>query len=168
MSAMPWIPCPSCGRDLPPQQRYTDVPLAGARIAVSDAGESVRALWDGDLTTAWVTSGSHGDEWIEIAFPEPVVVSSVELRVPGRGRLYGRNLHVSVADGEGPFRRIGVVAADPPPRPGEPPYMPRQVLLFDPVAARRLRIEQVAQAGKPWGVAELKLWTPFDRPPESR
>jgi hypothetical protein len=152
----------------PPQQRYTDVPLAGARIAVSDAPESARALWDGDVTTAWVTSGSHGDEWIEIAFPEPVVVSSVELRVPGRGRLYGRNLHVSVADGAGPFRRIGVVAADPPPRPGEPPYMPRQVLLFEPVAARRLRIEQVAQAGKPWGVAELKLYTPEGRPAAAR
>lgn len=153
---------------VPPPMRHTTLPLAGARITVSDAVESVGALGDGDVTTAWVTSGSHGDEWIEVAFPEPVRVSRIQLQVPGRGRLYGRNLHVAVADAAGPFRRLGVVSANPPPRPGEAPFMPEQVLLFEPVTARRIRIEQVAQAGKPWGVAELKLWGPFDRPPEPR
>jgi hypothetical protein len=88
--------------------------------------------------------------------------------VPGRGRLYGRNLHVSVAGAGGPFRRIGVIAANPAPRAGELPYLPEQVLLFEPVTVARIRIEQVAQAGKPWGVAELRLWSPFDQPPEAR
>jgi hypothetical protein len=151
-----------------PGARHTELALSGARLTVSDAAEKAAALRDGDPATAWVTSGSHGDEWIEVAFAQPTVVSMVQLRVPGRGRLYGRNLHVSVADARGPFRRIGVVSAKPAPQPGEPPYMPEQVLLFDPVTASRLRIEQVAQAGKAWGVAELKLWTPFDRPPEPR
>lgn len=153
---------------VPTPMRYAVLPLTGARITVSDAADSARALWDGDAATAWVTSGSHGDEWIEVAFAGPVLVSRAHLRMPGRGRLYGRNLHVSVADATGPFRRIGVVSPNPAPQPGDPPYLPEQILLFEPVTATRLRIEQVAQAGKPWGVAELTLWTPFERLPESR
>lgn len=159
---------PSLVLAVPPPVRDALLPLAGARLTVSDAAASAPALGDGDAETAWVTSGSHGDEWIEVAFAEPVLVSRVELRVPGRGRLYGRNLHVSVADADGPFRRVAVVSAVPPPRPGEPPYMPEQVLLLEPVRASRVRIDQVAEAGKPWGVAELRLWTPLARPPDPR
>jgi hypothetical protein len=151
-----------------PRSRYVTVPLSGARISVSDAPEQARALVDGDEATAWITSASDGDEWIEIHLQSPATIAQVHLRVPGRGRLYGRNLHVSVADAAGPFRRIGVVAANPAPRAGEPPYLPEQVLLFEPVTAARIRIGQVAQAGKAWGVAELRLWSPFDRPAEPR
>ena len=46
--------------------------------------------------------------------------------------------------------------------------MPEQVLLFEPVTASRMRVEQVAQAGKPWGVAELRLWSRVERPQEAR
>lgn len=153
---------------VPPARSDAPVELAGARVTVSDAADLASALTDGDASTAWTTGGSHGDEWIEVALGAPAVLSSVELRVPGRGRLYGRNLHVSVAGAEGPFRRVGVVAANPVPRPGEAPYVPEQVLLFEPVTAQRIRVEQVAQAGKAWGVAELTLWGPAARPPDPR
>jgi hypothetical protein len=150
-----------------PPLTYDAVGLARARITVSDAADRASALTDGDEATAWTTAGSHGDEWIEIALAEPARIGRLELRVPGRGRLWGRNLHVSVADAGGPWRRLGVVSATPPARPGDA-YVPRQVLLFEPVTAARVRIEQVAQAGKAWGVAELRLWSRADRTAEPR
>ena len=92
----------------------------------------------------------------------------LELRVPGRGRFWGRNLRISVAGTDGVLRRIAAVSPVPPAGPGEPPRGALQVLLFEPAVLTRFRLEQVARAGKPWGVAELRLFSPVDRPAASR
>jgi hypothetical protein len=145
------------------QRRYLPVDLSRATVRVSEAGERASLLTDGDEATAWLTDGSHGDEWIEVVLPEPVELGRLELRVPGRGRLWGRNLRLSVAGADGVLRRIAAVSPLPPAGPGEPPRGARQVLLFEPLTATRVRVEQVARAGKAWAVAELRLFSPGDR-----
>jgi hypothetical protein len=70
--------------------------------------------------------------------------------------MFGRNVHVSVERPDGSLERIAVVSGAPPIDPGRTTD-PRQVLLFDPVATAHVRLTQVAEAGKPWGVAELTI-----------
>jgi hypothetical protein len=145
--------------------RYEPIDLRAAVVTVSEAPDRSVALFDGDPETSWATSGPQGDDWIDVALPHPVRLGRIELRVPGRGRLFGRNIHVSVGPAGGPLTRVAVVAGLPPIEPGATAGA-RQVLLFSPVIASRIRLTQVAEAGKPWGVAELRIDRRVDEPSE--
>lgn len=147
--------------DRPP--RYQPIDLRSAVVTASDAADRVPALFDGDPGTSWTTAGPQGDDWIEVSLPQPVRIGRIELRVPGRGRLYGRNLHVSVGTTDGSLLRVGVVSGLPPIEPGATKDA-RQVLLFEPVVTSRLRLTQVAEAGKPWAVAEMRIDRRLDEP----
>jgi hypothetical protein len=147
----------------PHPARYEPLDLSSAAVTVSESPERVAALLDGDAGTSWMTAGPQGDDWIEVALPSPVRLGRVELRVPGRGRLYGRNIHVLVGGADGPLTRVAVVAGLPPIEPGAQAGA-RQVLLFAPVVASRIRLVQVAAAARPWGVAELRVDRRLDEP----
>jgi hypothetical protein len=146
--------------------RYAPIDLRGAVVTASEAPDRVAALVDGDPETSWTTAGPQRDNWIDVVLPQAARLGRIELRVPGRGRLYGRNLHLSVAAADGSLTRVAVVAGLPPIEPGATADA-RQVLLFVPVVTRRLRIAQVAEAGKPWSVAEMRIDRRLDEPAEA-
>jgi hypothetical protein len=143
--------------------RYEPVDLRSAVVAASEAPERVFALFDGDAGTSWMTAGPQGNDWIEVALPHPVRLGRVELRVPGRGRLYGRNIHVLVEGPSGSLARVAVVSGLPPIEPGAAAGA-RQLLIFAPVLTSRIRLAQVAAAARPWGVAELRIDRRLDQP----
>lgn len=136
--------------------RYEAVDMRSVVVTASESADSVAALVDGDPATWWSTAGPQGGNWIDLVLPRPVRIGRVELRVPGRGRLYGRNIHVLVQGPEGQFRRVPVVSGLPPVDPGVRAGA-RQLLIFAPVVASRVRLVQVAEAVRPWGVAELRI-----------
>jgi Dolichyl-phosphate-mannose-protein mannosyltransferase len=136
--------------------RYEAVDLRSAVVTASESAERVAAMVDGDPATWWSTAGPQGGDWIEVALPHPVRVGRVELRVPGRGRLYGRNIHVLVGGAGEPLTRVAVVSGLPPIDP-DGRAGARQLLIFSPVVASRIRLAQVAEAARPWGVAELRI-----------
>jgi hypothetical protein len=143
--------------------RYEPVDLRDAVVTASEAPERVAALTDGDPGTWWATAGPQGGNWLDVSLPRPVRIGRVELRVPGRGRLYGRNIHVLVGRADGPMDRVAVVSGLPPIEPGARAGA-RQLLLFEPVVASRMRLVQVADAARPWGVAELRIDRRVDEP----
>ena len=135
-------------------------------MTVSEAPERARALFDGDAGTSWMTAGPQGGDWIDVSLPHPVRLGRVELRVPGRGRLYGRNIHVLLGGPEGELKRVPVVSGLPPIDPGATAGA-RQLLIFPPSITSRVRLSQVAAAGRPWAVAELRIDRRIDEPEES-
>jgi 4-amino-4-deoxy-L-arabinose transferase-like glycosyltransferase len=139
-----------------PPVRYAPIDLRAARVTTSEAPDRAGALTDGDPATSWTTSGPQGSDWIDVVLPRPERIGRIELRVPGRGRLFGRNVHVSVEGADGALERVAVVSGAPPIDPGGTTD-PRQVLLFEPVVTAHVRLTQVAEAGKAWGVAELTI-----------
>jgi hypothetical protein len=143
--------------------RYEPLDLRAAVVTTSDAPERAAALVDGDPGTAWTTSGPQGSDWIDVVLPRPARIGRVELRVPGRGRLFGRNIHVSVEAPDGSLGRVAVVSGLPAIEPGATAD-PRQVLLLEPVVTAHVRLTQVAEAGKAWGVSELRIDRRIDEP----
>jgi 4-amino-4-deoxy-L-arabinose transferase-like glycosyltransferase len=143
--------------------RYEPIDLRSAVVTASESLERVPALLDGDFATSWSTAGPQGGDWIEVSLPQPARIGRVELRVPGRGRLYGRNIHVLVSGPDGSMSRVAVVAGLPPIDPGAQAGA-RQLLLFAPVVTTRIRLAQVAEAARPWGVAELRIDRRIDEP----
>lgn len=144
--------------------RYEPVDLRTAVVTASEAPERVAALTDGDPETWWATAGPQGGNWLDVSLPRAVRLGRVELRVPGRGRLYGRNIHLLVGDADGPLTRVAVVSGLPPIEPGARAGA-RQLLIFAPVVASRLRLVQIAEAARPWGVAELRIDRRVDESP---
>jgi hypothetical protein len=144
--------------------RYEPVDLRSAVVTASESPDRVATLVDGDPGTWWSTAGPQGGNWIDVALPRPARIGRVELRVPGRGRLYGRNVHVLVAGADGVFARVAVVSGLPPIDPGGRPGA-RQLLIFAPVTTSRIRLAQVAEAARPWGVAELRVDRRVDEAP---
>jgi hypothetical protein len=128
-----------------------------ATIRASDERQDPRAMVDGDPRTAWSTSEPlHGDEWIEVSFPQPMRVARVELvtrRVPGG---HDPELSVMASDGAG-FQPVASVSARPPLREQATGRPLSQELMLKPRPVRALRILQLGRRAEPWDVAELRI-----------
>jgi hypothetical protein len=139
---------------------YEEVKPALPWLSASFGKEGLPALVDGDRETAWTTAAPQAPgEWIQVDLPAPRTIGSVELLLRGRGRMYGKNLHVFVTEDGKEWSRVSVMQGRPPvaaqlPSPGGS----AQVLIFEPRRVRALRIEQVGRRERAWGVAELRLF----------
>jgi hypothetical protein len=146
----------------PPADRpvYEEVRPGAGWLSASEGQDGLPALVDGDRETAWMTRGAQTPgAWIRIDLPEARTVGSVELLLRGRGRTFGKNLHVFVTEDGREWSRVNVLQGRPPVTSQLPsPDGPAQVLVFQPRRIRGIRIEQVGRRERPWGVAELRLF----------
>ncbi|HEY3119890.1 MAG TPA: glycosyltransferase family 39 protein [Vicinamibacteria bacterium] len=135
-----------------------EVDLGDARLSASDNPGGLPAMIDGDPKTSWVTSGPlRGDEWIEVAFAEPLRLARIELltqRVPER---HDPELAVMADDGTG-YQPVASVSARPPLREQAAAGRPlSQELMLKPRLVRGVRILQLGRRSDPWDVAEIRI-----------
>ncbi|HVD77487.1 MAG TPA: discoidin domain-containing protein, partial [Vicinamibacteria bacterium] len=128
-------------------------------LSASEAPDRLTALVDGDRETAWMTA--HGQAlgaWIRIELPAPRTIGGLQLLLRGRGRTFGKNLHVFATEDGREWSRVDVLQGRPAVTAQLPsPEGPAQVLIFEPRRVKALRIEQVGRRERAWGVAELRL-----------
>jgi hypothetical protein len=146
----------------PPEDRpaYEELRPAPQWLSASEAPDRLAALVDDDRTTAWMTTGGQTPgAWIRIDLPAPRTIGGLQLLLRGRGRSFGKNLHVFATEDGREWSRVNVLQGRPPVAAQVPsPEGPAQVLIFEPRRVRALRIEQVGRRQRPWGVAELRLF----------
>jgi len=105
------------------------------------------------------THGQTPGAWIRIDLPAPRTIGGLQLLLRGRGRGFGKNLHVFATEDGREWSRVDVLQGRPPVTAQLPsPEGPAQVLIFEPRRVTALRIEQVGRRQRPWGVAELRLF----------
>ena len=128
-------------------------------LSASEAPDRLTALVDGDRETAWMTApGRALGAWIRIELPAPRTIGGLQLLLRGRGRTFGKNLHVFATEDGREWSRVDVLQGRPAVTAQLPsPEGPAQVLIFEPRRVKALRIEQVGRRERAWGVAELRL-----------
>jgi Dolichyl-phosphate-mannose-protein mannosyltransferase/F5/8 type C domain len=145
----------------PPAARpaYESLRPAPHWLSASEAPERLAALVDDDRATAWATSGSQSPgAWIRIDLPEPRTIGGLQLVLRGRGRGFGKNLHLFATEDGREWSRVSVLQGRPAVSAQLPsPEGPAQVLIFEPRRIKALRIEQVGRRLRPWAIAELRL-----------
>jgi len=106
-----------------------------------------------------MTSGAQSPgTWIRVDLPAPRTIGGLQLLLRGRGRTFGKNLHLFVTEDGREWSRVDVLQGRPPVTAQLPsPEGPAQVLIFEPRRVTALRIEQVGRRQRPWGIAELRL-----------
>lgn len=159
---------PGAGQDAPfqiqavtPQRRaqYDRVPIAEARLDVSENLTLAEALRDGNPATSWsATAPQRPGQWIQVEFRAPVPVARVELLLGTSRERYADDLRLWVRTVGPEWRRTPDVAARGPveqqPALGRPAS---QLLLIPgaPITGLRLAIGSPGHAA--WEVAELHL-----------
>jgi hypothetical protein len=137
---------------------YRRLELDPRWVTASESADRAPALVDRDLETLWRTEAAQRPgTWIEVSLPAPTTIARVELRLAGR-RQFARNVHVYVAEDGAEWKRIVVLQGRPPVEEQLAGAGPSQLLLFEPVRVRKLRLVQVGQRERPWAVAELEVW----------
>ena len=138
---------------------YHRAPIELEWLAVSENQERLPNLIDGRLATAWRTAGpQRRGSWVQVDFPEPVIVGRIELFLGARPLRYAKNLHLRIAQEEGEWKRIGYLHGRPDVRRQVPGGEgPSEVLIFQPVRLKRFRIVQMGERFRPWAIAELRV-----------
>jgi Dolichyl-phosphate-mannose-protein mannosyltransferase len=138
--------------------RYREAAVATASSGVSPRAKDAPALVDHDLVTEWASEVDQAEQ-LELDLPEPACLGRVELLLGRHPQRFARALalsvtqdgvswtHMHAADGRGPVREQ-IAHRDP---------APSQVLVFEPVQLRGLRIEGSPRRGHRWGAAEVRL-----------
>ena len=136
---------------------YRRVNLETARLTASENPEAIDAVRDADERTAWSTGRpQQPGQWVQVELPEPILLGRVELVLGNRPQRQGRVLRLWVSANGGSWSVVRTV-------PGRPALHEQvggpasDVLLFEPVPARRLRLVQEGSARRRWGFAELRL-----------
>lgn len=143
---------------------YREIDVPPARLRASDDAEGTGSLVDGDPQTAWSTAEPmSGDEWLQVEFPAPTVVSRIELVYLRRPSRYDPELRVFTTDGSG-YKEARAVSSRPEMIRQPLASIPTQRLLLAPRPIRGLRIHQMGARPEPWTLVALRLEGPPDRP----
>jgi hypothetical protein len=132
--------------------------LDASHLSTSEGLEGMGQLVDGRLGTAWVTASGGRGAWIEVRLGAPERLGRVELALGNRPDRQGRGLHLELTDDGVTWREVPSLQARA--RVEDQPGGPRQksqVLVFDSIIARGLRIIQTEANPARWSVAELRL-----------
>ena len=123
---------------------------------------------EGAFTLEGWTTGAAQEPgmWFQIELPEPATVSGLTFNAPSKGRrgdppqfVYPRGYRVEVsADGHGWSTVAEGSGADVTSVERADGLQSTTTLLFEPVAAKHLRITQTAHAGVPWSMRSLRLY----------
>jgi hypothetical protein len=137
---------------------YEPLRLEEARFEASERSDLLPALHDGSHVSAWrTTREQEPGEWVQVEFPEPVLVGRVELWPGGDRSEAGEELQLLAA--LAPGAKLSIVNPLPgrPPieqqRPGEPSQC-----AAGPVKLKTPRITQNGRKPRPpWAIAELRI-----------
>lgn len=138
----------------PVRRSYEPVPVSPGLLSASSS-EGLERLCDGDRATVWRLPGARETSgWLQVELPAPVALGRVELLLED-GAKEAPNLSLAASEDGRRWAPIAAVSA----RPGvaEQAGPPSQVLVFDPVRARRLRVLATGSAARTWAVAEVNL-----------
>jgi hypothetical protein len=142
----------------PERPRYREAAIARVSAGVEPHAVDAPSLADPSLDTEW-TSEVDQEQRLQVDLAEPVCVGRVELLLGTHPQRFARSLalaatldgvswiHVHVADGRGPVRDQ-VARRDP---------SPSQVMVFEPIRARGLRIEGSSRRSHRWGLAGIRV-----------
>jgi F5/8 type C domain-containing protein len=138
--------------------RYRQLAVDVSQVTASDHIPELPGLLDGDATTSWSTKRpQRRGDWIEVAFAAPTAVSRVELAMGRQANRWGENLRILGALQGGEWTPL-VTASARAPAPEQRLGGRSQVFLLEGQPLGRLRIEQQDLGGRPWAIAELRLW----------
>ena len=132
---------------------------------MSESSDRISNLIDGRLGTFWGTGGpQRPGNWIQILFPESLVVARVELSLGDRPLRNARELRLEGRT-EDAWIEIPYVMG----RAGVQGQVvdengPSQLLVFEPTLLEGLRLFQTGHRTRPWSIAELRVDTPSSRP----
>jgi hypothetical protein len=145
---------------LPEASRIRRFPLDASMLSASSSFRDLPRATDDRLDTFW-RSAEDGDgvAWIELRLPRTVNAARLDLLLGERPGRAGRDLEVAVADGE-QWRSLRIATYAPRADEKAPcsRWAPAEVLVFAPVATRRMRLSGRALPGHRWGFAELRLY----------
>jgi hypothetical protein len=164
---------PPIGVFLVPESRRArarPVSLQHAALAASSGPAALPLAVDGRLDTYWRTDERGGeDDWVQIDLPQPAALGRVELLLGQRPNRAARRLRVLVSDDGRVWR--GVAAIQGRPEPEEQVASPEggasQLLLFEPVPTRHVRVVGSSRLRQRWGFAEISLGALEGEPPEA-
>jgi hypothetical protein len=133
------------------------VDVSAARLAASENPDALDALRDQDERSAWSTARpQQPGQWVELELDEPVLLGRVELVLGNRPQRRPRELRLLVSADGGAWSEVRALPGRPAPD-RQVGRRPSDVLLFEPVRVRRLRLVQQGFARRRWGIAELRL-----------
>jgi hypothetical protein len=136
---------------------YQRVRLAEAHLTASENAEGIEAIRDGNDETTWSTATpQHPGQWVEVDLPSPVLLARVELVHGRRTQRHARDLHLLVSEDGTHWTRVRVASGRPAPDEQGDRH-PSDVLLFEPVRARSIRLVQMAEGERRWAFAEINL-----------
>jgi hypothetical protein len=143
---------------VPAAREYDAVPLAPSALSVSENAAAAAAMLDHVPDTVWQTEGPQipGASWIEVRLSGRPTIGRIVVDLGRHYRREPKNLHVFVADGDTPWRRVQAFPGRAP-VDRQPPGDHSLEYVLDPVPATGLRLVQVGSAGRPWNVAELRI-----------
>lgn len=134
------------------------LPLAAAELRASTDEDALANLCDGRLDTYWRAGPAEArGAWIQATLPAPARLTRVELLLGERTDEAALNLHLRVSHDGLRWRLHDTADGRPAPAAQLAALGYAEVLLFEPVDARALRLERRAGA-HPWSVAELRLY----------
>jgi len=138
---------------------YRPVDLRQARLTASENAADVRAVLGDIPHRSWSTARpQRPGQWLEVELASPVMLAKVELGLGGHPARYPRRLRLFGAlDGRG-WRRLRTLSVTPSfeeqmSRCSEV----RDILIFEPTLLRAIRLVQVGNADRRWGIARLQL-----------
>jgi hypothetical protein len=162
-SANAKIAGPAIGVFLVPESRRDrarPVRLQGAALTASSNAAGLPSAVDGRLDTYWRTDErGGGDDWVQIDLPEPAALGRVELLLGQRPNRAARGLRVLVSDDGRSWRDVAAIQGRPEPEE-QASHSERgvsQLLLFEAVQTRHVRVVGSSRPRQRWGFAEISL-----------
>jgi hypothetical protein len=138
---------------------YREVDLRQARMTASENAADVRAVLGDRPHRSWFTARpQRPGQWFEVELASPVMLAKVELALGEHPARYPRRFWLlGTLDGQG-WRRIQTLSVTPSfeeqMRRGSEV---REILIFEPTLLRAIRLVQVGNADRRWGITRLRL-----------
>jgi hypothetical protein len=138
----------------------TLVDAGGFNVSVSESGERVASLFDGNPDSRWIGQ-QNGSSWVSVALPAAVDVERVELQIAERSMMdYPRALRIEAEDADGrvrtlyedsPYPELAMALLEDSRYPSLRIRLPRNQTV-------RLWIRETATTRRAWSIHELRLF----------
>jgi hypothetical protein len=151
----PRIEIRSAGADLRP--RYRETAIAVVRVGLQSPVD-VPALADHDLDTEWASEVDQ-DQRVEVGLSDAACIGRVELLLGTHPQRFARALALSVTTDGVSWVHVHAPASRGPvtAQIARGDASPSQVLVFDPIRARAVRLDGASRRSRRWGFAEIRV-----------
>lgn len=141
---------------------YAPISLEGSTVAATSNAQTAAFAVDSRMDTLWSTQGpQRPHDAFQILLPRHVRLGRVELLLGDRMQRYGRAVRISVTEDGSIWKTVPSANARPPVE--EQLGRASQLIVFEPVWTRGVRVEAGAFAERAFGFAEIRLDLLVDR-----